>query len=538
MKIQAFIPSRILYALLLFLLVLSTGEIFAQFVRREHYPTERERRGHYALDDWISYLKTRHFTSVVMGTHYIYFGTADGGILRYHFYDNFWDYPFTTSNGLPSNKIFKLAYDRRTSFLWAKTDKGLAVFDPAAEEWKQQRDYPHLRYDFSKIPEMGTNTNGDTIIPEGVFYPREALKHLPTFFANRPYTIIDEWILMDDHFQEFPITGYLRDRYDRIWFVVEGFGYGVGDSYSQRADFYEVGLPDISPRAIAYQDDDIWIGGIGRRGRERAGIALWPADEPGWHYFEARWISHLPADDVNDILVDGDSVWFATTYGVSLYNRDKQEWSNFHLGHGLTSNQVLDLARLGDYLYLATDQGISRINRLTGDVQKIKEPRLVNLRVRKLSAMGDSLLWAATYRGIYRFNVRKNEWEFVSSRAAINDFDVTAVAAFEDEVWFATSSGIMMLNLTTQEWLSFPQIGMEIRGPFRDIVVNDASVWVATPEGLLKFDREKHGWRIFTEEDGLLDNRCYQLMLDGDFIWIVTATGITQFYWNSPQRSD
>ena len=511
------------------------SDVYGQYVRRQKYPTERERRTQYALDDWISYLKTREFSSATVGTQYIYFGTTDGGILRYHIYDNFWDYPFTTSNGLPSNRILKLAYDKRTSFLWAKTARGVAAFNPASQEWMCQSEYPNLRYNFSSLTDQ--NTNSDTIVPKELFRPRDALKELPTFFANGAYTIIDDWVLMDEYFREFPIVGYVRDRYDRIWFLVKGFGIGVGDFYTQRADFYGVGLPDIYPRAIAYQYEDIWIGGIARSKYDRAGIARWPVEGPGWEYFEARWISHLPRDDVNDILADGDSVWFATDYGVSLYNSDKNQWTNFDLGKGMTSNLVVDLELMGEYIYAATDQGITRISRITGNAQKVKDFRLVNLPVNRMAVMGDTL-WAATFRGIFRYISATKQWEFVPSRAAIQDIAITAIDTYDNEVWFASDYGIMWLDVLSDRWESFPQVSIEVRGPYKDIKVNDAAVWVATQEGLLKYDRRLGFWRLFTTQDGLLDNRCYALMLDGDYIWIVTGKGITQFYWNNPQRSD
>lgn len=524
-----------LFTWILFVNILwGVSELHGQYVRRERFPTEKERRTHYALDDWVTYQKSWNFSSAVVGVHYLYIGTHDGGILRYHIYDNYWDYPFTTSNGLPSNNILNLAYDKKTSFLWAKTPRGIAAFNPASQEWMRKSDYPYLHFDFSTPP---GSSSGDSTIPLEVFRPREALKALPTFFANGGYTILEDWVLMDEHFQEFPIVGYLRDRYDRIWFFVEGFGVGIGDLYTQRVDFYEIGLPDIAPRAIEYQGDDIWIGGIGRDRPGRSAIVRWPYREPGWDYFQARWISRLPRDDVNDIVADGDSVWFATEYGVSLYDANKNRWKNFNLGQGLTSNLVVDLEIMGDYVFAATDQGISRIDRLTGDVKKVKDFRLVNLPVHRMSAMGDTL-WAATFRGIFRYIGSTDQWEFVPSGAAIQDIDITAVDAFQDEVWFASSSGIMRLNLLEDRWESFPQVGLEIQGPYEDIKADDVAVWVATREGLLKYDRERKSWRLFSRQDGLPDERCHQLMLDGDYIWIVTESGVTQFFWNSPNRID
>lgn len=526
------------FPLCFFLLLASLSSfqtLHAQYVRREFFSDEHQRRMRYALDDWISYTTTRSFSDMTVGTNYIYFATRDGGILRYHFYEDYWDYPFTTSNGLPSNRVEQVVYDPRTAFLWAVTPNDVAIFNPASEEWIRRSENPDWIYQFPDSTIINPNTPG-----KERFFGREALALLPTYFANGDYSIINDWILMDRNFQEFPIVGYLIDRYDRIWFPVDGFGIGQGSTFSQRIDFYALGMPDIFPRAIAYQKDDLWLGGIGQERRNpenRPGIALWPYDETGWEYYQARWISRLPSDNVEAILVDGDSVWFGTDYGVSLYDRGRDRWQNFFEGKGLISNEVHDLAIMNDYLYVATVFGMSRISLLTGSVEKIKDTRLINLPFHRLSVQNDTL-WAGTFRGIFRLIGSTGKWEFVPSQAAIQDFDVTAVDAFEHEVWFAASGGIMWLDTRTDTWESFPQVAYDVAGPYEDIKATAKAVWVATPEGLLKYNRELKYWKLFTTQDGLLNDHCRRLLLDGDYIWIVTDGGVTEFFWNNPNRSD
>ncbi|MEJ2536604.1 MAG: hypothetical protein P8048_06070, partial [Calditrichia bacterium] len=57
--------------------------LHAQYVRRDEFRTEEQRRQQYALDDWISYMSGKQIVSVDIGVNYIYFATLDGGILRY-----------------------------------------------------------------------------------------------------------------------------------------------------------------------------------------------------------------------------------------------------------------------------------------------------------------------------------------------------------------------------------------------------------------------------------------------------------------------
>jgi len=524
--------NSIIHLMLPTLILIFCLNAFGQYVRRESFNTEKDRRLKYELDDWVSYLKSRRISSITVGTNYIYFGTLDGGILRYDYYGDKWDYPFTTSSGLPNNKVLNVVYDKNNSFLWAVTEDDIAIFKPADKEWLRKSEADFWPYQFPELPDLGEI--GD--VTQNIFYPRKYLSQLPTFFANGDYTIIDNWILMDRQFREFPITGFIKDVKQRIWFAVKDFGIGVGDLYGMRADFYQVGLPAIIPIDIAYQNNDLWIGGLAR-GSGRSGIALWPANEIDWRFFEERWISHLPDDNVHDILVDGDSVWFATEYGVSVYSTTKNKWSNISLKEGLISNLVLDLEVFGNFVYVATDQGISRIDRLIGRVKDINDDRFLNLRFNQLAAQKDTL-WAATDRGIFRYISRLRDWEFLPSKAAIQDMDITAVFNYNNEMWFASDGGIMWLDLRTNKWESFPQLAIEISPPYRDIQVNEKSVWVATKSGLLKYDKVDKFWKLFTVEDGLLDNNCHRILLDGEYLWITTDSGITHFNWNDPNRID
>lgn len=520
-----------LIAILLFL------PAFGQYVQQEKFANEQDRRARYELDDWISHSTSHSFSGATIGTHYLYIATKDGGILRYHILENYWDFPFTTSSGLPSNTVLDVYYDPETGFLWAITPNDISIFQPASKEWISKSETPGWPYDSPERDSSGIRPRKNDQINRGVFFNRDALLNLPTFFANGSFSILSDWRLSDDNtFDEYLMVGYIRDRFDRIWFLVDGFGIGQGDMFSQRADFYRIGLPDISPRAIEFQGDDLWIGGVGDR-RGISGIALWPYNSAEWEHFQAKRIARLPSDNVFSMLADGDSIWFASDFGVSLFDYGDLNWKNYSTREGMASNEVNDLAIVNDYLYAATQQGISRISLLTGNLEKTKDKRFINLPVYRFALQSDTL-WAGTLRGIFRRLPDAAEWEFVPSRASIQDLEITAVGTFEDEIWFASTGGITLYEQKSDKWQSFPQLAFEIFPPYSDIKVNESAAWVATDSGLLKYDKLRGYWRLFTTEDGLLDNRCHQLLLDGDFIWIVTDKGITEFYWNSPQRSD
>jgi ligand-binding sensor domain-containing protein len=519
--------------LIIFVFCLTLHPLFAQYVRHNEYSTEQQRRMQYALDDWISYMQSNDITSIAVGANYIYFGTRNGGILRYQAFQNFWDYPYTTSNGLASNQITDVVYDDGTGFLWAITSEDTCVFNPAQEEWIRKSEAHFWDYKFPKpVPPDSGNGAGQDIL-----YPAQFLSQLPIYFANGGYTVTGDWKIMDENFQEFQITGFLHDHWGRVWFPIEDLGVGIGSYYTQRMDVFPYGLLNFDPWVLTYQADDLWIAGQGRPDDGHTGIVNWRNQDGGWYYYQARYIANLPSDNVVDIAVTGDSVWFATDYGLSLYDSRKERWKNFGVKDGLYSQEVTDLLVHGKTLWVATNNGLNSLHLTTGHITRIKDDNIKLATIYQVANQKDTI-WVASNRGMFRYKPQAANWEPVDAPSVIQQVPTSAITGYDDEVWATSPGGVFWLNGKTKKWESFPQIGQELQGPFYDIAVNWKSVWVSTPEGLLKYDRQGKYWIIFTKDDGLLDNECHRLLLDGDYIWVANRSGITQFYWNNPNRID
>jgi len=260
--------NRIFWCLILiFWAVLGLSVLHAQYIRRETFSSEQERRARYALDDWISYLEIERINSMAVGHQFLYIATENGGILRYDLFQRYWAYPYTTSNGLSSNRILDVAYDFSNSLLWAVTEDDTCIFKPAEQEWLCQGERSLWPF---KYPERD-RPDPSNPVQQNIYYPARFLELLPHYFANGNWTVIDNWKLMDSHFDEFPITGFLRDKWERVWFAIDGLGVGIGNSFSQRMDVVPLGLTHINPAVVKYQENDLWIGGEARKGRGRPG---------------------------------------------------------------------------------------------------------------------------------------------------------------------------------------------------------------------------------------------------------------------------
>ena len=94
----------------------------------------RETNRHYQQGDWITYSTTRFIRNISIGERYVYFATT-GGITRYNFFSNKWDFPWTISNGLADNNISLVAKDSNTGFLWCTHELGISYLEPASQLW-------------------------------------------------------------------------------------------------------------------------------------------------------------------------------------------------------------------------------------------------------------------------------------------------------------------------------------------------------------------------------------------------------------------
>ena len=75
---------------------------FLIFLSGASHPIERriyESNRAYEQGDWITYSATRFIRYVSLGNTTVYFAST-GGIKRYNFFTNQWNYPWTVSNGL------------------------------------------------------------------------------------------------------------------------------------------------------------------------------------------------------------------------------------------------------------------------------------------------------------------------------------------------------------------------------------------------------------------------------------------------------
>lgn len=529
----------------------------------------------YQQGDWITWSATRFVRDVTIGDQFIYYATT-GGITRYNFFSDKWDFPWTMSNGLASNDIYIVGNDFATGYLWCVHSEGVSYLEPASQLWNNVF-YDELPfwsdetinsigfgnykvflattenkfyisnntqanfYSTARPEEMADDTENNGVIQwHGLLTPHQP-KLINLFMSDGYFFDESKQIIRDMRFRRYPITCWEYDKWRKLWIGTWGLGAGRGDLNTIRLDLLSHGLWDETVDAIARDRDRLWLGGVPDHD-EPNGVTEWNPDDQSALYYEPYQLTGFGNDRITSIAVDGDIVWFGTQDGLTRFDRNRNNWRCLTVVDNLVNNFVHDVVIDRDNIWVATSGGVSRLNKAPWGSD--------SLRVRHVmySSLGEiavydlekqfNLLWMATEYGIFVYDTEADSGGFYKGMEGPSDQAIFAVSGYGDELWFGTEAGVAAFNTKTKTWLTPPAKMYNTDAGINRILADRDAVWVATNTGVLKYDRAAGRWVHFTVKDGLPDDQVYSLCLDGDYIWFGSAKGLTRFYWNSPWRID
>ncbi len=490
-----------------------------------------DRFSHYDVDDWVTYAPATDITAVEIGDDYVYFGTRFGGILRYHLYDDYWDFPFTTSSGLRSNVILKLSYDENNRKLYAQTPKGVDVFDFGFNYWQPfSGDMPPPRQPLNVEVRAFKKDRKSFQFPP---YYRPSFNELPDFFTDRRYLFRPPDEILDPYNRVFHIKRQMvTDKFNRLWIATDGLGPAVANLTDNTLKVVTQSLPNIYPHDLYFDGEDVWIGGESN-GYVPSGICLWRVRPDSWQYFEAGLITGIYDHNIQAIAGKGRFVFFGSQQGLVRYDKKKKEWETFTRRNRLLSENINDLCVYKNTLFIATDRGFNWMDIGYDLIHQPKNKKLNNIPVTKITVTDSSLLLATPY-GIYQYFPESDSLMLLKTKSSVLDVQIGALGIFNDSLWFAGQNGVAFFDPVTKHWNSFTQV----RFKFYDIAFTPGNVWFATSEGLLKYVVQQNYWYLYTTKDGLAHNTVYRIDVDDIDLWLSTPAGITIFRWYRPGRNE
>ncbi|MBN1350677.1 hypothetical protein JXJ21_14765 [candidate division KSB1 bacterium] len=528
----------------------------------------------YDEGDWLGYSEHRFINSIAIGYEFVYFAT-NFGIIRYNYFANKWEFPWTKSNGLASNTILVVAFDENTNYLWCATPQGVSCYQPGLRIWSNIYETYDTGTAFGTIHSIGFGTDAVWLLSENgkafvgdnqmadfnetrenfdsrdiKWFGQRGWRHvqLTPLFMSDGYLFDTRGIIQDMELRKYEITYYLPDKWGMMWFGTAGLGVARADVRTDRMDLMPYGLMQSDISAFVLTDSYFWICGkdpdyeVHNFGEE-SGVTLWDINHDEWRYFQAKYISGFSTDQITSIAADNDTLWFGTEQGVVKFSPDENTWLTIDQRAGLRNDYVFDVVVDSHDVWVATPAGIDRFGKFGTNLDSVNVSWIAREDIREIEVYDlefmDDILWAGTEYGAYYYNTSNDSGHFFElGLLGPGTKAVYAVSWSGSEVWFGLADGIEIFDFKKGDWCPTPKRRLNMKSQINMIRANAQVAWVGTSEGAWKYDRDRTTWRLFTTNDGLIDNNVQTIWIDGDYVWFGTPQGLTKFYWNSSFRID
>jgi signal transduction histidine kinase/ligand-binding sensor domain-containing protein/DNA-binding response OmpR family regulator len=265
-------------------------------------------------------------------------------------------------NSLSHNSLNSLFEDEH-GLLWIASEKGLNCFDPKAERFSTFRHDPQnassLRND--DVRTIYEDRKGDFWVGNtmGILhrFDRKTGRSRSIELGKRPG-------------YESGITAML-DASDGTFWVGSNIGLFVVDRDQWKSRQVSLGPVRVDSRteiSSLYEDDAnvLWIGTVGSQAkglvsydRMTGRITVYEHDPANEHSLGSNWVSYICSDKMGNL-------WVATIGGgLNRFSRAERTFTVFSQNTGVPDDVIGFIEDNRDNLWLATDQGICRLNPTT-----------------------------------------------------------------------------------------------------------------------------------------------------------------------------
>jgi ligand-binding sensor domain-containing protein len=251
----------------------------------------------------------------------------------------------------------------------------------------------------------------------------------------------------------------------------------------------------------------------------------------------------LPDNRVFSVAVDGERIWAGTENGLGVY--ENGHWRVFRPQDGLAHRVVLSVYadKKTHDVWAATMSGLSRYSAGRFDTFTQLNSGLSNDVVYGVTVQGD-YVWVATAAGASRLNTRTGEWSLFNERnTPMYEIWTYGVSAGTDKVYYAVwGAGVLEYDVKTGAWKDYndPDGETELvlfkdQGLIHEITTSvsyieqEKILWVATYFGASRYDGRN--WHNFLDKDsGLPSNFLNQVKgVDGRRAWFSTDKGLAYY---------
>ena len=248
-------------------------------------------------------------------------------------------------------------------------------------------------------------------------------------------------------------------------------------------------------------------------------ISQWNEPTNQWTYYYPDESIVIENTDVNSILRIGSTMYFGTMSGLlylDLYNRD---WNIITATNGLNDSAVWDMIEHDGSIYLATSNGINEVSIINHNVipdRDNKFDKLTQFNIYDMEA-DSQYLYLASDAGLLKLDWEGTEIKTLSKR------DLRKIRLEDGKIMGTDGMLWTIYGYDDEEYISPNIQNFDMCGSF---------LWSSSGNQITLTDTITARSWDYGIEDGIPGNKIYGVNCDESWVWFLTNKGVAFYNWS------
>ena len=337
------------------------------------------------------------------------------------------------------------------------------------------------------------------------------------------------------------VGAIIRDSKGNLWV---GTTNGLA-RYNEKNDNFDVYKNKVYDKnSLVYNDvrsiiEDregvLWVGTY-------SGISIFDTESSIKYYNAGLDDGYLLSENmVHGIYEDDEGyLWVGSrTKGVNIIDRENNTSKSISMENNnvIQSNSINDITGYKDFIFVATDAGVLKINKKENTIQNYNlEDGLIGENVKDIFVCDKNYLWIGSTNGLNLLDIENDKIIDMTDYVDEGSY-VRYVYQGQDGsyyIGFLRDGGLGIIEPNSKETKYYKNIPNDKTSISSNRVryINEDSkgnIWIGTSYGLNKYDPKTKVFKRYTTSDGIANNTIYGVLVDdNDNIWVSTNKGISQ----------
>ena len=337
------------------------------------------------------------------------------------------------------------------------------------------------------------------------------------------------------------VGAIIRDIKGNLWV---GTTNGLA-RYNEKNDSFDVYKNKVYDKnSLVYNDvrsiiEDregvLWVGTY-------SGISIFDTESSIKYYNAGLDDGYLLSENmVHGIYEDDEGyLWIGSrTKGVNIIDRENNTSKSISMENNnvIQSNGINDITGYKDFIFVATDAGVLKINKKENTIQNYNlEDGLIGENVKDIFVCDKNYLWIGSTNGLNLLDIENDKIIDMTDYVDEGSY-VRYVYQGQDGsyyIGFLRDGGLGIIEPNSKETKYYKNIPNDKTSISSNRIryINEDSkgnIWIGTSYGLNKYDPKTKVFKRYTTSDGIANNTIYGVLVDdNDNIWVSTNKGISQ----------